>query len=357
MQSLQQDIQSKTLLVFNCHEAWVYQLVALGCALDIIVGLKGKYRQTWDKNMRPVPPNSRLISLAEALNSPRPYYCIIAHNISDLLDVKSRPDPRLIVLHSTLEGRVAEEQSWVPPHKMREVLFKYLELVGGHAVSVTKLKARSWGIPDEDIVVFGIDPDDYPPYSGHEACGLRISNFIDNRKKILLWDLHAKAFSGIPVRLVGHNPNMLGVAASESWDHLKALMQAHRFYIHTADPELEDGFNMATTEAMAAGMPVLGNLHPSSPIQHGVSGFLSNDPDQLRKYALILLEDRELAVKMGREARKAVMQRFAMSKFRDSFLMSIETARRKHHSRRTILSEIRSTPEGSQPETSQAVGP
>jgi hypothetical protein len=29
---------NKTLLVFNCHEAWVYQFVVLGYNLDIIVG-------------------------------------------------------------------------------------------------------------------------------------------------------------------------------------------------------------------------------------------------------------------------------------------------------------------------------
>ncbi|MHC4511956.1 MAG: glycosyltransferase [Planctomycetota bacterium] len=147
------------------------------------------------------------------------------------------------------------------------------------------------------------------------------------------------------------------VTASESWDHLKALMQAHRFYIHTADPQLEDGFNMATIEAMAAGMPVLGNWHPGSPIQHGVSGFLSNDPDELRKYARILLEDRDLAAKMGREARKTVMERFPMSRFRESFLMSIATARRKHQSRKVNPSDIRISPENPHPDAHQVLKP
>ncbi len=330
MPELQQDIRNETLLVFNCHEAWVYQLGVLGCALDIIAELKGRYTQTWDERMRPAPPNSRFISLPEALASSQRYYCIITHNVTDLLDVKSRPEPRLIVLHSTLEGRVVEERSGVPPQKMRETLFRYLELVGGHAVAGTMLKARSWGVPPENVVVVGVDPSDYPPYSGEHACGLRVCNFIESRKRILLWDFHAKAFEGIPVQLVGHNPNMTGVTAPASWDRLKALFQSHRFYIHTADPELEDGFNMATLEAMATGMPVLGNIHPSSPIQHGVSGFLSNDPNELRKYAEILLHDRDLAAKMGREAMKTVTERFSISTFREAFLRSIETARRKH---------------------------
>lgn len=46
----------------------------LGNNLDIIVGLKGRYKQTWDEQMWPVPPNSRLVTLAEALQSPATCY-------------------------------------------------------------------------------------------------------------------------------------------------------------------------------------------------------------------------------------------------------------------------------------------
>ena len=74
MQKPQEHSHNKTLLVFNCHEAWVYQLGILGYNLYIIVGLKERYKQTWDEQMRPIPPNSRLVTLAEALQSPTNYY-------------------------------------------------------------------------------------------------------------------------------------------------------------------------------------------------------------------------------------------------------------------------------------------
>lgn len=332
MQEQQEQIRKKTLLVFNCHEAWVYQLGVLGCDLDIIVGLKGRYKQSWDEQIRPVPPNSRLITLSEAQTSSTSYCCIITHNITDLLDVKQRPEPRLTVIHLPIEARMLEEKSNIEPEKMKEMLHKYLKLVGGHAVAVSMLKGKSWGFT-EDIVPFGSDPDDYLPYSGENACGLRIANFIQMRKQFLLWDFHERAFDGIPVRIVGHNPRMPGVTASESWDHLKKILQSHRFYVHTADPRLEDGYNMATIEAMAAGMPVLSNRHPTSPVKHGLSGFLSDDPDGLRKYAKILLADRDLAKKMGHQARKTVMKQFSINKFKEAFLQSIQTTRRKWESR------------------------
>jgi len=322
----------ETLLVFNCHEPWVYQLGCLGCNLDIIVGLKGRHTAGWDQQMRPVPPNSRLISLAEALESKTEYYCIIAHNTTDLLDVKSRDEPKLIALHSTLEGREQEEGATVAPAKLRETLHRYLDAIGGHAVATSMFKGESWGFT-EDIVFFGIDADEYYPHTGEEACGLRICNFIESRRKILMWDLHDKAFGGLPVRLVGHNPTLPGVTAADNWDHLKKLLQTHRFYIHTADARYEAGFNMASVEAMAAGLPVLGNKHPSSPIKHGVSGFVSDKPDELRKYAIMLLEDKKLANLMGQQARKTAIKQFSLLRFREAFLQSIEAARRKRQAK------------------------
>jgi hypothetical protein len=181
MSSEQQN--KKTLLVFNCHEPWVYQLDSLGFNLDIIIGLKGRYTSRWDEQMRPVPQNGRLISLPEAIESKTEYYCIITHNTTDLLDVKSRNEPKIIVLHSSLEGRVQEEQeqSAADSEKLRDVLHKYVAATGTHVVATSMFKGESWGFT-EDIVFFGVDTEEYPTHTGEEACGLRVCNFVDSRR-------------------------------------------------------------------------------------------------------------------------------------------------------------------------------
>jgi glycosyltransferase involved in cell wall biosynthesis len=97
---------------------------------------------------------------------------------------------------------------------------------------------------------------------------------------------------------------------------------------------------MASAEAMAAGLPVLGNRHPSSPIRHGISGFLSNDAKELQHYARILLEDRDLAALMGRQAQRTVAERFSLTRFKHSFTRSIEIARRKWYTRKVDPSAI-----------------
>jgi len=323
------------LLVFNCHEAWVHQLGGLDRPMDVIVDLSGRFKRTWDEQMRPLPPNARIVTLERVLASPEPYYCIIAHNISDLLDVKLLPGPRLVVIHSTLEGRAREENSKVSPEKLSAMLKQYLALVAGHAVPCSLLKGRSWGFTD-DIVPFAVNADDYPPHVGDVPAGLRISNHIKDRAHILMWDFHAEAFGDLPVHLVGHNPDNpdLGdVHAADNWADLKHTLSRHRFYIHTARTDCEDGYNMATLEAMAAGLPVLGNRHPTSPIVDGVSGFLSDDPAELHRRAAELLADADLAAQMGQAARQTAIEKFPMSAFRQAFSRSIETARAKHAGR------------------------
>lgn len=89
-----------------------------------------------------------------------------------------------MVIHLPIEARIVAEKSDVPPEKMKAMLHKYLELVGGHVVAVSMLKGESWGFTD-DIVTFWSDPNDYLPYSGEKACGLRISNFIQRRREFL----------------------------------------------------------------------------------------------------------------------------------------------------------------------------
>jgi len=322
----------KRLLVFNCHESWLYQLHQLDFQLDIITELSGRHTNDWDYNMRPFPENARKISLEEAQQTKKRYHCIVAHNLTDLIDIKERKEPKLLVIHSTIEGRALSEGSTINPLQMRSALEQYVGLTNTHVMAVSHLKGASWG-QTSDIVPFSVNCDDYLPYEGNLAKGLRISNFIDRRPEILMWDFHQQAFHDVPVTIVGHNPNMDNVVASKDWDELKSILQSHRFFIHTANPQLEDGYNMATHEAMAAGLPILGNCNPSSPIEHGVSGFLTDDPVQLNHYAKQLIDDVELARKMGEEARKAAQRLFSPEQFLGGFKNAIETARIKKRGR------------------------
>jgi Glycosyl transferases group 1 len=318
---------SGRLLVLNCHEAWIHQLRHLGRPLDIVVGLPGRHTRVWDTAMRPLPANSRTITLSQALTE-RPHYdCIIAHNLTDLFDTRMVPAPRIFVVHLTLEGMALEQHAQTRLSEYRATSAAYVEYLGAHVVAVSKLKADSWGVRGAQIVPLSVDLADYPPWIGDLPRGLRISNFLTRRARTLLLNFHNEAFSDLPITIVGHNPELPGATPSADWADLKGAVRRHRFYIHTADPRLEDGYNMATLEAMAAGLPVVGNRHPTSPIVHGVNGFLSDTPEDLKRFAQRLSTDRHLAGEMGRAAQHTVSQRFSPAGFRGAMVEAIAAAR------------------------------
>jgi glycosyltransferase involved in cell wall biosynthesis len=305
---------SGRLLVFNCHEAWVYQLRLLDMPMDIVTGLPGRHVRAWDVGMRPLPRNARLVQLPEVLAARNSYECIIAHNVTDLLDVKALAGPRLLVIHVALDGLILEQDAKTRAADFRDAVAQFTRKAGAHVVAVSAMKGKSWGF-GENLVPLAADAADYLPWIGDLPLGLRVSNYVLRRARTLLWDFHEQAFAGVPMRIVGHNPELPGVRASRDWDELKRTMSRHRFFVHTARPELEDGYNMATLEAMAAGLPVLGNGHPSSPVIHGVNGFLSDDAAELGTFARRLLADRELAGEMGRAAQRTVRESFSTEAF------------------------------------------
>jgi glycosyltransferase involved in cell wall biosynthesis len=151
---------------------------------------------------------------------------------------------------------------------------------------------------------------------------------FNQRRTILMADFHERAFHGIPIEFVGINPDMPGVTAAADWADLKRRLGRSRFFVHTAAYPLEDGYNMATVEAMACGLPVLSNRHPTSVVEHGVTGYLSDDPEELRQYARGLLEDRELALRLGKNAREQAASIFSREKFETNLRAVMARTRR-----------------------------
>lgn len=319
------------LLVLNCHEAWVYQLQSLGARLDIVIDLPGRKVRGWDSRMRPLPDGAETMTLADALANPRPWDAVICHNITDVIDTAKIDAPRLLILHETLDGRMAQQDAKFSRDEMVTLLRTYLERLGAHAIAVTAAKGESWGVPGKPLYS-AADPSDYLSPSYRTAAGLRVANHVTTKRVFLDWDFHEQAFGALPVTLVGHNPE-LGIQAAEDWDHLKALFAEHRFFIHTADPRYEDGFNMAMIEAMAAGLPVVGNVHPTSPITHGVDGFLASTPAEAARYAARLLADRELARTMGAAARQTAVEKFSSDAFQRGIRDALDRAAKKYRRR------------------------
>ena len=303
------------LLTFLCHEAYLYDMARLGEPMDVVVDLPGHHATRWDARMRPVPENVREVGLRVALAARDRYDLVVAHNLTELLATKTLALPKILVLHSSLEGRIEQEGGRHRPADYAAALRQYVGLVKATVMIISESKRASWGLDGARVLPNAIDDADYGGWTGEVVAGLRVANHVTQKARYLDWALHEMAMDGIPWRLVGVNPDRPGVSPADGWNDLRDQLRRHRFYVHTATPGREDGYNMAMLEAMATGMPVLCSAHPTSPVEDGVSGFVANDGAVLRDGAKRLLADRALAARLGAAARRTVQERFAMSDF------------------------------------------
>jgi hypothetical protein len=313
------------VLTFNCHEGYVHLLGKLGFDMDVVDGLPGRYTGRWDERMRPVPACARLIALGDVTSRSK-YDAVIAHNVLDLLDARAVDAPKILVLHVSLSARAVEEPNGPTPDEMSRQVQQYLSLIGGIAVAVSESKRESWRLSC-DVIRPAVDPDEWNGYHGADSTLLRVANQVNARRARFAWSTHESIVDGLPFRLVGHNPDVSGAEASRGWDHLRDVYRSHRAYVHTAEPTLEDGYNLALLEAMATGMPVVSTAAPGSPVRDGDNGFVGADARALHDGARALLSDRGLAERMGARARETVLDEFSVNAFVSGWRSSIDRAR------------------------------
>lgn len=305
------------IVTFCSHQPYLHLFHKAPFRLDVILLEQAqRFLQNWDPRVRPVPANFELLDLAEAKRraAKGAYQVALAHNISDYLDLVKLGLPMVLVMHTSLSSRILEERSTVDREAYRRNFAELVARTGGEMVFVTPSKRDDWQLPGE-VIVAGIDPDDYPPYEGHQARLLRVTNHLKQRGGILGYSQHRKLVEGYALSVVGHNPGLAGAEPAASWDALKGFYQSHRALIHTVVPVMEDGFNLAVMEAMACGMPIVSTAHPTSPLTDGLNGFISADIDTLRAGIDRLMADRALALRMGAAARELVFEHFHYRRF------------------------------------------
>ena len=312
------------ILTFNCHEAYVHLLGKLGHSMDIVDGLPGRIGSRWDERSRPVPERSRLIRLDDALASPR-YDVAIAHNFTDLLALRALALPKVLVLHVNLEARVREEPGAPDVASMRRQLSEYLASIRATAVAVSLAKAESWGQACP-VIRPCADPAEYDGFQGTRPVALRVANQVMQRPARFAWPAHLAITRGLATELVGHNPELPGVAPAGSWGELKARYREHRAYVHSAGAGLDDGYNLGVVEAMMTGMPVVSLSGSESPLVDGVSGYVSADTTYLNSRLCELLSDRELALELGRNARRRALELFDVAQFVTCWDAALERA-------------------------------
>jgi trehalose synthase len=98
---------------------------------------------------------------------------------------------------------------------------------------------------------------------------------------------------------------------------------------------LREGFGLTVSEAMWKGTPVIGGNVGGIPtqVEDGVNGFLVSSIEECTERIILLLQNPELALEMGRKAHETVRKRFLLIRLLEQYLDllgSYEPAARVH---------------------------
>jgi len=238
--------------------------------------------------------------------------------------VKDVEIPKILIFHNKLSTEIAlggntiSKEDYLKQVKLLIEQSKPIKLL-----FISQTKKMDWGL-EGHVITPGIDPNEFENYQGHWPKVLRVGNFLKERDIMMGFSLQEEILKGISSTILGLNPTLPNARFSRSFEDLKKNYSRHRLYLNTTVEDYEDGYNLATLEAMATGMPIVSIANRTSPIIDGVNGYISDNIEYLRERIRMLLMDKGLAKRIGKEARNTVVEKFGIKEFLEKWNEVIE---------------------------------
>jgi glycosyltransferase involved in cell wall biosynthesis len=187
-------------------------------------------------------------------------------------------------------------------------------------VHVTHFNRLMWnnGRTPTRVVEHGVLVPPDVSYRGDKARGLVVINNIATRGRRLGHDVFLQARQKIPLDLVGMGALEAGGIGEIEHAQLPAFSSQYRFFFN---PIRYTSLGLAVIEAMMIGMPVVGlaTTEMSTVIDNGVSGYVDTNVDALIERMQALIEDPQLARRLGEGARRYASERFHIDRFVDDW--------------------------------------
>jgi glycosyltransferase involved in cell wall biosynthesis len=309
------------ILVFPTHERYEHNLCQTGHNFYSLNIGKG-----WERAYSEVPENYHLIdSIPEYVD----FDLILGHTSCERLEIAHD------LISETQKSPVNKLSIPVLRHShvLPDVRFdteqqiqQYQSIPVDRTSFISNFNRNAWGFDESNssVIEHGIDTDFWKPSSleheellpkTNDVC-LSVVNDWPNRDWCCGFDLWRQTTQGLPVKVLGHSPGLS--EAAESVEHLREEYRSSRLFYNTS---LHSPVPTVLMEAMACGCAIVSTATCMIPeiIEHGKNGLISNDPNELRGFLEMLLKDKDLANKLGQEARKTICEKYNLQSFVDNW--------------------------------------
>ena len=151
-------------------------------------------------------------------------------------------------------------------------------------------------------------------YRGHIERGIVVVNHLHQRGRRLGADIFEDVKKEVPLDLVGMGTEEFGGLGEVMHGELPAFISQYRLFFN---PIRYTSFGLAVCEAMLVGMPVvaLATTEHGVVIRNGINGVSHTNISYLVEQMQLLLQDRELAEKLGAAGRKTALELFDLERF------------------------------------------
>ena len=183
-------------------------------------------------------------------------------------------------------------------------------------VHVTHYNRLMWdnGRTPTRVIEHSVAIDPTVSYQGQLERGITVINGMQKRPRITGYDLFLQARQQVPLDVAGMQTEELGGLGDVPYRHLHRRIAEYRFLF---SPIRYTSLPLAVIEAMTIGMPVVALATTELPtvIEHGKSGYVSCDIEELIMHMHTLLKNSDEARRMGAYARHVAQERFSLERF------------------------------------------
>lgn len=313
------------ILTFPTHERYETQLCKTG---HNFYAFRNDTVKDWNTEYAPLPENYTLFK-PNSFDSDIQYDLILSQNKFGQFQIAKQLSHRLHIPIVSLEHTLPAP-FWSP-----EMLKQTQQLNGAINVFISSYSMNAWGYDSsrENLVVehsvdTGLFSDLMTLLSGKKRDNviLSVNNDFINRDYCLNFRQYKTVTAGLPTKPVGATPGFS--EAARSTQELVELYSSSRIFLNTAH---WSPIPTALLEAMSCGCAVVSIDSCMIPeyIEHGVNGFLASNDEEMRQCLEILLDDEELASRLGNAARKTIQEKCSEERFIDKWNHIFKEAREK----------------------------
>lgn len=350
------------ILYLSCHEILEYDELKLFSELGYKCYSLGAYTQPGGEDHRKRPPldlpyNPHFIELSLQYDRRK-----LHPEFLEGIDV-------VIIMHEpSFIGYVPGMRDWHPDLEQgnwplfREFIKKGGRVIWrsiGQSIPAVEDKLRDWkaegleivryspaeqtiegNVGTDAMIRFYKDPDEFKDWNGQQRHVVNFTQSLKERGRFTGHDIMQYVFRGLPAKVFGPGNEDLGLLSGGLLSYhqqLEVLRDARVYFYHGTYPA---SYTLSFIEAMMTGTPIVavGALHGNSIdmfpaqktyeipelLQNGVTGYVSDDLDELKEMIKLLINDEGRAKAISAFARSKAINIFGKGKIKADWKAFLE---------------------------------